>query len=142
MLNSKLDDYLRYNQTALSLRSARQTVLASNIANADTPNYKARDIDFGSALQSAIDKASPAAQQTLSTSAAKHYPSPQQDAGTLADGTPLLYRGVLQGAIDGNTVDMNVEQAQFADNAIRYEAGITAINGQIKNMLAAIQSGS
>ncbi|TFW25041.1 flagellar basal body rod protein FlgB [Duganella callida] len=138
----RLDDYMRFNETVLSLRDKRQTVLASNIANADTPNYKARDIDFSSALQSALDKADPNAQRTLTTTAAKHYPNPQQDAGTLADGTPLLYRGVIQGAVDGNTVDMDVEQNQFADNAIRYEAGITAINGQIKAMLAAIQPGS
>ncbi|WP_373988523.1 flagellar basal body rod protein FlgB [Duganella sp. BuS-21] len=142
MLGSKLDNYLSFNETALSLRSARQTVLASNIANADTPNYKARDIDFSSALKSALDKNNPNAQQTLNTTAAKHYPNPLQDAGTLADGTPLLYRGVVQGAVDGNTVDMDVERNQFADNAIRYEAGITAINGQIKSMLAALQSGN
>ncbi|MYM30591.1 flagellar basal body rod protein FlgB [Duganella sp. CY15W] len=142
MLGSKLDDYLRFNETSLSLRSQRQTVLASNMANADTPNYKARDIDFSSAMQAALDKANPDAQQTLRTTASKHYPNPQQDAGTLADGTPLLYRGVVQGAVDGNTVDMDVERNQFADNAIRYEAGITAINAQIKSMMAAIQSGS
>lgn len=142
MLGSKLDDYMRFNETALSLRSSRQSVIASNIANADTPNYKARDIDFTSALQAAMDKADPNAQQTLKTTASKHYPNPQQVAGTLADGTPLLYRGVVQGAVDGNTVDMDVERNQFADNAIRYEAGITAINGQIKAMLAAIQPGN
>jgi flagellar basal-body rod protein FlgB len=142
MLGSKLDDYMRFNATALSLRSQRQTVIASNIANADTPNYKARDIDFSSALQSALDKSNPNATQTLKTTASKHYPSPQQDAGSLADGTPLLYRGVVQGSVDGNTVDMDVERNQFADNGIRYEAGINAINGQIKSMLAAIQSGS
>ena len=137
----KLDDYLRFNEAALSLRSQRQTVLASNIANADTPNYKARDFDFSSALQAAVEKAGNVP-QTLTTTASRHYPNPQQDAGTLADGTPLLYRGVVQGAVDGNTVDMDVERNQFADNAIRYEAGITAINGQIKAMMAAIQSGS
>jgi flagellar basal-body rod protein FlgB len=142
MLGNKLDDYFRFNETSLSLRSQRQTVLASNIANADTPNYKARDIDFSSAMQAALDKSNPNAKQSLATTAAKHYPSPQQDAGTLGDGTPLLYRGVIQGAVDGNTVDMDVERNQFADNGIRYEAGITAINGQIKSMLAAIQSGS
>jgi flagellar basal-body rod protein FlgB len=142
MLGSKLDDYLRFNETALSLRSQRQTVLASNIANGDTPNYKARDFDFTSALQSALDKASGNVPQTLATTAARHFPNPLQDAGALADGTPLLYRGVVQGAVDGNTVDMDVERNQFADNAIRYEAGITAINGQIKAMMAAIQSGS
>lgn len=138
----KLDDYLRFNEAALNLRSQRQTVLASNIANGDTPNYKARDIDFTSALRSALDKASPSANATLKTTANQHYPNPPQDGTGMADGTPLLYRGVVQGAVDGNTVDMDVERNQFADNAIRYEAGITAINAQIKSMMAAIQGGS
>ena len=138
----KLDEYMRFNEAALSLRSQRQTVLASNIANADTPNYKARDVDFGSALKAAMDKASPGAGATLKTTAAKHYAGPPQDGTTMADGTPLLYRGVVQGAVDGNTVDMDVERNQFADNALRYEAGVTMINAQIKSMMAAIQSGS
>src|SRR5471030_1557021 len=138
----KLDNFLRFNETALSLRSQRQTVLASNIANADTPNYKARDVDFSSALQGALAKASPSAAATLKTTAAQHYPNPPQDGSTMADGTPLLYRGVVQGSVDGNTVDMDVERNQFADNAVRYEAGITAINAQIKNMMAAIQGGN
>ena len=138
----KLDDYLRFNETALSLRSQRQSVLASNIANGDTPNYKARDIDFGSALKSAMANAGADAPAGLKTTANKHFPNPRQDGTTMADGTPLLYRGVVQGAVDGNTVDMDVERNQFADNAIRYEVGITAINGQIKAMMAAIQGGS
>ena len=138
----KLDDYMRFNEAALSLRSQRQTVLASNIASADTPNYKARDVDFGSALKAALDKATPGANAALKTTATKHFPNPQQTGGTLADGTPLLYRGVVQGAVDGNTVDMDVERNQFADNAIRYEAGVTMINAQIKGMMAAIQSGN
>ncbi|MBP1208067.1 flagellar basal-body rod protein FlgB [Duganella sp. 1411] len=138
----KLDDYMRFNEAALSLRSQRQTVLASNIANADTPNYKARDVDFGSALKAAMDKASPSAAATLKTTAGKHFPNPQQNGTTMEDGTPLLYRGVVQGAVDGNTVDMDVERNQFADNALRYEAGVTMINAQIKSMMAAIQSGN
>ena len=138
----KLDDYLRFNEAALSLRSQRQTVLASNIANGDTPNYKARDIDFTSALQAALDKSGAGANATLKTSADKHFSTPRQDGTYMADGTPLLYRGVVQGAVDGNTVDMDVERNQFADNAVRYEAGITAINAQIKTMMAAIQGGS
>ena len=137
----KLDDYLRFNEAALSLRSQRQTVLASNMANGDTPNYKARDIDFSSALQGALDRSSGNANNPLRTTANKHFPTPPQDGGTMADGTPLLYRGVVQGSVDGNTVDMDVERNQFADNAVRYEAGITMINAQIKNMLAAIQGG-
>ena len=138
----KLDDYMRFNEAALSLRSQRQTVLASNIANADTPNYKARDVDFGGALKAAMDKAGPSAGATLKTTASKHYPNPPQNGTTMADGTPLLYRGVVQGAVDGNTVDMDVERNQFADNALRYEAGVTMINAQIKSMMAAIQSGN
>jgi flagellar basal-body rod protein FlgB len=135
----KLDDYLRFNESALSLRSQRQTVLASNIANADTPNYKARDIDFSSALQGAMERSAHPA--PLKTTATKHYPQGPADGSTLPDGTPLQYRGIVQGAVDGNTVDMDVERNQFADNALRYEAGVTFINGQIKGLLAAIQGG-
>ena len=133
----KLDATLRFNETVLSLRSTRQTVLASNIANADTPNYKARDIDFSSALQGAMSKN--AQTGTLATTKAQHFPTPAPDGSTLADGTPLMYRGVVQGAVDGNTVDMDVERNQFADNALRYEAGVTFINSQIKGLLTAIQ---
>jgi flagellar basal-body rod protein FlgB len=133
----KLDNHLRFNELALSLRSTRQSVLASNIANADTPNYKARDIDFTSALQTALSNT--AQTGPLKTTAAKHFPTPPQGGGTLPDGTPLLYRGVVQGAVDGNTVDMDVERNQFADNALRYEAGVNFINSQIKGLLTAIQ---
>lgn len=134
----KLDDYLRFNEAALSLRSQRQQVLASNIANADTPNYKARDIDFASALQGVLARTTPPA-GVLAATAPAHIGSAAPDANTLAGGTPLLYRNAAQGSVDGNTVDMDVERNQFADNAIRYEAGITLINSQIRGLLAAIQ---
>ncbi len=138
----KLDDYLRFNETALSLRSQRQEVLASNIANADTPNYKARDIDFSSALQGALSRAG---QQggALATTAQAHYPNAAAaaDGKALPDGTPVLYRSITQGAVDGNTVEMDTERTQFADNALRYEAGITMINHQIRSLMAAIQGG-
>ncbi|HEV7816652.1 MAG TPA: flagellar basal body rod protein FlgB [Janthinobacterium sp.] len=152
----KLDQAFLLNQTALSLRSQRQEVLASNIANADTPNYKARDIDFASALNSALSRAGAPAEQpglaasgsagagsaaaTLATTSAKHFATSAQPAGTLADGTPLLYRMPAQGSIDGNTVDMDVERNQFADNSIRYEAGLTMVSSQIKGLLAAVQA--
>ncbi len=136
----KLDDFLRFNETALSLRSTRQQVLASNIANADTPNFKARDIDFASALQGALARSTPPAGALAATNPA--HVAGAQSADLLPDGTPLLYRGVVQGAVDGNTVDMDVERNQFADNGVRYEAGITMINAQIRGMLAAIQGGN
>ena len=136
----KLDDYLRFNESALSLRAQRQQVLASNIANADTPNYKARDIDFASAMASATAKGTGAG-SGMATTAANQLAQPN-DGSTLPDGTPLLYRQPVQGSADGNTVDMDMERNQFADNGIRYEAGISMINQQIRNMMAAIQGGT
>ena len=136
----KLDDYLRFNEAALNLRSQRQQVIASNIANADTPNYKARDIDFASALAGALSRSGPQAGQLAATAPA-HIGGAAQNLDVLPDGTALQYRGVVQGAADGNTVDMDVERNQFADNAVRYEAGITMINLQIRGMMAAIQGG-
>ena len=135
----KLDNYLRFNETALSLRSQRQELLASNIANADTPNFKARDIDFASAMQGALSRAANPGNPLAATNA--RHQQPAADDKVLPDGTPVLYRGVVQGAVDGNTVDMDVERNQFADNALRYEAGITMINHQIRGLLAAIQNG-
>lgn len=133
----KLDEYLRFNETALSLRAQRQQLLASNIANADTPNFKARDVDFNKALQNALSQTDPARQPRLVKTAATHL---QGTAGSnTIGGEPLLYRTVQQGNVDGNTVDMDVERNQFTDNAIRYEAGLTMISAQIKNLLAAIQ---
>lgn len=131
----KLDAALRFHQTALSLRAERQQTLASNIANADTPNYKARDIDFNSALKQAMGGGAPAHAPLVKTSAA-HLGGA---AGATASGAPLLYRTTAQGNVDGNTVDMDVERNQFADNALRYEAGVTFANGQIRQLLTAIQ---
>lgn len=121
---NKLDDLLNFNHQALNLRSQRQQVLASNIANADTPGYKARDFDFRSALATAA--ARPAASEASGGAA----PAPQPE---------LLYRSVIQPSIDGNTVDMDVERAQFAENTVHYEANITMLTHQIRMMLAAIQ---
>lgn len=140
----KLDDYLRFNEAALSLRSKRQEVLSSNIANADTPNYKARDIDFASAMHSVMARSAPAAGgggNTMATTAPGHVSGGAPKGATLPDGTPLLYRTAAQGAADNNTVDMDVERNQFADNALRYEAGITMINMQIRGLMSAIQGG-
>ena len=136
----KLDDYLRFNETALSLRSQRQQLLASNIANADTPNYKARDIDFTAALQGALARSAPPA-GVLKATSPNHIGGTAGNPDILPNGTPVQYRGTVQGAVDGNTVDMDVERNQFTDNAIRYEAGISLINSQIRGLMAAIQGG-
>lgn len=131
---SKLDDSLHFQQVALSLRAARQELLASNIANADTPNYKARDIDFASALQTALAGTSVAVPMTKTSPA--HL---EGNSGASIMGAPVMYRKPAQPSADGNTVDMDVERAQFADNALRYEASVRFVSEEMKMMLAAIQ---
>ncbi|WP_025869309.1 flagellar basal body rod protein FlgB [Methylobacillus glycogenes] len=132
MLN-KLDASLNFQETALRLRSQRQELLAANIANADTPGYKARDINFTQAFQQALQTQA-SGSQTATTNPA-HFAT-GSSANQLSG---VLYRSIIQGSVDGNTVDMDTEQAQFTDNALRYEAGVTMISGQIKKMLSVIQ---
>lgn len=131
----KLDEVFRFHQEALNLRAQRQQILASNIANADTPQFQARDIDFAKALNNALDAgAKNSGPATLATTSARHLP------GAVAAGAaPVLYRAPQQASIDGNTVEMDVERAQFADNAVHFEADLTVINNQLKTLLAAIQ---
>ncbi len=123
----KLDSEFQFHQRALALRADRQQLLASNIANADTPNYKARDIDFRKALLSPM--AGPAAGGDTGS---------QLPASSSLAAAELLYRIPRQDSIDGNTVELDTERAQFADNAVRYEASVSAVNGKIKSLLAAI----
>ena len=137
----KLDDYLRFNEAALSLRSQRQQLIASNIANADTPNYKARDIDFASALQGVMARTRAAGRRAGGHRRRPISAAPRRMPTCCRTARQVQYRGVVQGAVDGNTVDMDVERNQFADNAVRYEAGITMINMQIRGLMAAIQGG-
>jgi flagellar basal-body rod protein FlgB len=141
----RLNHALDFNAQALLLRAERTRVLASNIANADTPNYKARDFDFRAALQAATgvqmkDGGSAAASGTLSPArtAAGHMGA----GGTAAGGPTLLYRTPLQSSLDANTVDMDMERAAFADNTVRYEAGLRFINGQIRTLMTAINGQS
>ena len=126
---SKLDGLFQFNQDALKLHTYRQQLIASNIANADTPGYKARDIDFASALKNAQ-----AAQSSPQNTATR---TSDPDAPPL--GAELLYRSTVQRSIDNNTVDLDVERAQFAENTVRYEAQLMFLNSQIRSMLAAIQ---
>jgi flagellar basal-body rod protein FlgB len=134
----KLDDLMRFQETALSLRAQRQQLLASNIANADTPNYKARDVDFNKALQGALAKSNggaPSPNELVKTSTTHLTSNSKQTIG----GAPLLYSNAQQGNVDGNTVDMDVQRNQFTDNAMRYEVSVTLAAAKIKGMLTAIQ---
>jgi flagellar basal-body rod protein FlgB len=132
---SRLDDMLNFHTQALHIRERRQQVLASNIANADTPNYKARDLDFKAALQGALQGSQAAGGVGMATTAPGHLggaPGLGADAG-------LLYRTPAQGSVDGNTVNADAERAAFAENAIQYEFNLNRISQQIKSMLTVIQ---
>jgi len=137
---NKLDELLNFNHQALNLRAQRQQVLASNIANADTPGYRARDFDFKSALATATAQPTLSLAQPALSLAQPATTQPAAGAAPAPAAQPeLLYRSVIQPAIDANTVDMDVERAQFAENTVHYEASITMLTHQIRMMLAAIQ---
>jgi flagellar basal-body rod protein FlgB len=123
-----------FHQSALNLQAYRQQLLASNIANADTPNYKARDIEFGEALEEALGGRRWEGNLALATSHPAHIAS--QDS--LPPEAFVRYRGEWQSAVDGNTVNMDVERAEFAKNSVHYEASVTFINGLLRSMQTAI----
>ena len=132
MLN-RLTDTLNFQAEALVLRSERQRLIASNIANADTPGYVARDMDFASALRQATGQL--AAPGTVNTTDAGHM---QLAAGARAE-AGLRYATPSQTNLDRNTVDMDRERASFADNSVKYEATLRFINGNVRTMLDAIK---
>lgn len=134
-MTDRLDATLRFHQTALNARAFRQQVIASNIANADTPNYKARDLDFREALAGALGAKGGDA-LALKTTSPRHIPGGgATDPLTAA----LKYRNEEQGAVDGNTVNMDVERSAFAENSVQYQASLTFINGMLTTMQRAIQ---
>ncbi len=130
----KLDDYFRVQESALKLRSARQELLASNIANADTPNYKARDVDFGAAFGSALEGR---LAKPMTASNAKHLQA--QSSADIFPSSAVMYRKEAQSSIDGNTVNMDTELSAFADNALRYQAALTFMQKRIETMRTAVQ---
>lgn len=131
----KLDAALNFNREALNLRAQRQEVLASNIAHADTPNYKARDIDFSSRLTEAVERGRASQSMTMAVTSSRHM---RAEAQAMPD-QDLLYRVPNQSSIDGNTVEMDVERINFADNALRYESNLTVIGSKIKTLMSAVQ---
>lgn len=129
---SKIDQELAFTQTALGLRARRQEVLAANLANSDTPNYKARDVDFAAALRTAMGSAGGIA---LARTSARHLPAGGAVAFT-ADA--LKYRASLQPSLDGNSVDVDVERAHFAENSLHYQFLLARLNGEVQKMRTAL----
>ena len=145
-----LDSYLGVHAQALSLRTQRMTVLSENIANADTPNYKARDVDFRSALAQAVKNAGgavPGATGAAGASAAPlvltpvlartnaaHLSATGQSTGT----AQTLYRIPHAPALDGNSVESDVELAAIGENALQYQATLTFLGGKLATLKSAI----
>jgi flagellar basal-body rod protein FlgB len=120
---------------ALDLRTQRHQVLASNIANADTPNFKARDIDFKSAMQSVLAGQASVGALSMAVTSAAH-----QKGNGMSDSSTLQYRSETQSAVDGNTVDMDVERAQITDNALQYQILTQLITNKFQGLRSAMSS--
>lgn len=124
------DQALGNHALAMKLRARRAEVLASNIANADTPGYKARDLDFRAALKTESMKFG------MSRTHAAHMSTTGGGAG---DGAQLVYRIPNQATLDGNTVSVQQEQAAFAENSLRYQASLRFLKGKFSSMISALR---
>jgi len=134
----KLNAALQFQQEALNLRAQRQEILSANIANADTPGFQARDIDFASQLQKVMEQGRVSGNGVaLSLTSARHIPAQNIQAPDL----DLLFRVPDQPSVDGNTVDMDRERTNFADNSVRYQTDLTVLGTQVKSMMSVLQQG-
>ncbi len=123
-----LKEYLSFRANALHLREQRNNILGSNIANAATPNYKARDLDFEKILKSQADSS------ILKRSRDNHYADVDS-----ATGQKLKFRQSMNPSADGNTVEMAVEQMEFAENSMRYVSSLNFLNSRISGLMSAIR---
>ncbi|MBI4696214.1 MAG: flagellar basal body rod protein FlgB [Gammaproteobacteria bacterium] len=126
---SLFDSAFGIHALAMEVRSKRAEVLAANIANADTPNYQARDFDFKAVLNGMQSGT------TLARSDERHL----SNGNDMYFGTDLQYRMPAQGALDQNTVDVQAERAQFLDNALRYQASVRFMDSRLTSLVRAFR---
>jgi len=126
----KIDDAFGIHEQALKLKARRAEVLASNIANADTPGYKARDFDFRALLRQQAPQA-----VRLQATRENHI----QSGNAIVPSNQMSYRIPNQPNLDGNTVDSQLEHAAYAQNAIEYQASLRFLDGQIRQLMLAIR---
>lgn len=125
------DAALGVHERAMLLRAQRAEVLANNIANADTPNYKARDIDFKAVLAGEDNK--------MSMPMAETQPGHVSDFIEPNLAADMLYRTPTQPSVDGNTVDLQQEMARYSDNAVHFQSSFTLLNNKFKGLMSAIK---
>lgn len=128
-------DPFGYFERALAVRNERLQLLSSNIANADTPNFKARDLDFAQSLDAAL-KGRAVGPVSLARTDPRHIAA----SGPLEGGAPALYRVPLQQSADGNTVEMDSERVRFADTVMGYQSDLYFVSDRVRTLLAAVQS--
>lgn len=121
-------DHFGLHDDALALRSKRNNILASNIANAATPHFKARDIDFEAALAKAMPSG------PITTTSSNHITG---SGNALV--SSLEYRASINPSLDGNTVELSVEQMEFSENVVRYQTSLTFLNRKISGLMSAIK---
>jgi flagellar basal-body rod protein FlgB len=136
-----LDSYIGVHASALKVREQRTELLAQNLANADTPGYKARDLDFRAALSAASGPDAVPGQ--LRATQTRHFgtSSDASTSGALVPGSTeafLRYRTPLAPSLDGNTVDAQLEQSAFAENSVRYQATLSFISSKFRSLMTAI----
>ncbi|WP_397449122.1 flagellar basal body rod protein FlgB [Pseudomonas sp. NA-150] len=134
-MSISFDKALGIHEQALAFRAQRAEVLANNIANADTPNYKARDLEFSAVLAAQADKTKNGGTFALNTTNSRHI---EADGLADTDGT-LLYRTPSQPSLDQNTVDAQVEQANYAQNSVGFQASFTLLNNRFKGLVSALR---
>lgn len=132
-MSLSFDRALGVHEQALTFRAERASVLANNIANADTPNFKARDLDFASVLEAQQSGESRSVE--MARTHARHL---QMDS-FIDQAAGLRYRTPSQPSIDGNTVEVQAEQARYAENAIDYQASFTFLNSKFKGLMTALR---
>lgn len=135
MLDKIANDF-KFQQKALDLRAYRTEVLAGNMANAETPYYKAVDFDFASAMKAQMGGDGSIRELALVATNPRHFSTNPNGGGSDVN---LLYRQAVQPSVDGNTVDMDIERVQFADNTLHYQSTMQLLSGRIRTMMAAIQ---
>ncbi len=129
IVKAKNADSDAFWEKSLSIYAKKLELIASNIANADTPNYKARDVDFKAALN-----------QAMMSPEAPVQKGQQSKLALQNDLFPVMYRVPAQPSADNNTVDMDMERAEFADTAIRYEMAVKKVSGEYKEMSELLKS--
>jgi len=135
-MSDRIDRELAFTRSALNLRSYRQELLASNIANADTPHYKARDVDFKSALGKMMAGQGEQGPLQMTQTASGHLGGDKSNPL----GAYTQYRSEFQSAVDGNTVNMDIERSAFAENTVQIEALLNFINGEFKKLQSAMSN--